>query len=66
MRPKAATPAMAGMAGGAAAAGMAAMAKMESKPMDMTPKVTSGTIALVVALSFVVLIIGVSIGLSFA
>jgi hypothetical protein len=34
--------------------------------MGMTPKVTSGTIALVVALSFVVLIIGVSIGLSFA
>ena len=94
VRPKTATPAMAGMAGGAAAAGMAtmpgmaampdmaamprmpgmpnmavgmaAMPNMESKPMDMTPKVTSGTIALVVALSFVVLIIGVSIGLSFA
>jgi hypothetical protein len=46
--------------------GAAAMPNMESKPMDMTPKVTSGMIALVVALSFVVLIIGVSIGLSFA
>jgi hypothetical protein len=72
VRPKAATPAMAEMAGEAAAAGMAAMPGMaatpnkESKPMDMTPKVTSSTIALVVALSFVILIIGVSIGLSFA
>ena len=79
VRPKTATPAMAGMAVGTAAAGdmatmpgmaampnMPAMPNMESKPMDMTPKVTSTTIALVVALSFVVLIIGVSIGLSFA
>lgn len=54
--------------------GMAAMPDMAAKPdmkmdhghMDMTPKVTRGTIALVVALSFVVLIIGVSIGLGFA
>jgi hypothetical protein len=42
------------------------MPNMGSEPMDMTPKVTSGTIALVVALSFVVLVIGVSVGLSFA
>ncbi len=63
----AAMPEMVGMPGMPnMAVGMAAMPNMESKPMDMTPKVTSGTIALVVALSFVVLIIGVSIGLSFA
>jgi hypothetical protein len=55
--------------------GMAGMPNMAGKPdmkmdhkghMDMTPKVTSGPIALVVALSFVVLIIGVAIGLAFA
>lgn len=80
VRPKQATSAMAGMAAGTAGhgmadmPGMAAMPDMAGKPnmkmdhghMDMTPKVTSGTIALVVALSFVVLIIGVAIGLAFA
>lgn len=80
VRPKQATSAMAGMAAGTAGHGMADMPGMAAMPdmaatpnmkmdhghMDMTPKVTSGTIALVVALSFVVLIIGVAIGLAFA
>lgn len=80
VRPKQSAPATAGMAartaghGMADMPGMAAMPDMAGKPnmkmdhghMDMTPKVTSGTIALVVALSFVVLIIGVAIGLAFA
>jgi hypothetical protein len=54
------------MSGMAAMPGMAGMPNTKSEPMDMTPKVTSATIALVVALSFVILIVGVSIGLSFA
>ena len=58
VRPKTPTPAMAGMAGEAAAAGMAPMPGMETVP--------NSTIALVAALSFLVLIIGVAIGLSFA
>ena len=80
VRPKQAAPAMAGIAAGTAGhgmaemPGMAAMPDMAAKPnmkmdhghMDMTPKVTRGMIALVVALSFVVLIIGVAIGLAFA
>ena len=66
VRPKTPTPAMAGMAGEAAAAGMAPMPGMEKGHMHMAPTVPNSTIALVVALSFLVLIIGVAIGLSFA
>jgi hypothetical protein len=80
VRPKQTAPAMSGMAAGTAGNGMAEMPGMAAMPnmaampdmkmdhghMDMTPKVTSGTIALVVALSFIVLIIGVAIGLAFA
>ncbi|MEZ5785247.1 MAG: DUF4396 domain-containing protein [Xanthobacteraceae bacterium] len=63
------TPGMVEMPGMAAMPAMApggAMAKGEGKPMDMRPKVTTQTIAFVVGLSFVILVIGVSIGVSFS
>ena len=66
VRPKTATPAMAGLPGGTSAAGMAPMPGMEKGHMHMAPTVPNSTIALVVALSFLVLIIGVAIGLSFS
>ncbi len=60
VRSKGAMPAMAAMPA------VSSMPEHPSDHMDMTPKVTNSAIALVVALSFVVLIIGVTIGLSFS
>ena len=66
VRPKGATPATTVMPGSSGASGTTSMPAMESHGMDMTPDVASSTIAFVVVLSFVVLIIGVVIGMSFS
>ena len=66
VRPKGATPATTVMPGSSGASGTTSMPGMESHGMDMTPDVASSTIAFVVVLSFVVLTIGVVIGMSFS